>query len=247
MSKQKKTTIITGATSGIGQATANLFGERGHDLILIGRDAERMGAISSKLREKGVSVRFFLLDFAVDGAVESFFRDHGVELGPVDNLVNSAGTAKLSTIGDISETDCDLLFRVNVTGAIMMTKYALPNLLQTPYPSVVNVSSVAGRQKSLSLGVHYTASKAALIGVTRHLGTELVSEGVRVNAITPSQTHSPMLDYALTSDAQKELASRNPMGRLGKPEEQAEVIWFLCSEAASYINGAIIDVNGGIL
>ena len=239
--------MITGATSGIGAATASLFASRGHDLILVGRDAERMETISDAARSLGSCVKCVLLDFSEDGAVESFFREEGEELGTIDNLINSAGAAKLSTLDDISEKDCDHLFRVNVTATIMIIKYALPNLRQSSYPSVVNVSSVAGRQKSLSLGVHYTSSKAALIGLTRHLGTELGAMGVRVNAIAPSQTHSPMLDYALSPDAQRELAAKNPLGRLGSAEEQAEVIWFLCSGAASYINGAILDVNGGVL
>ena len=112
--------------------------------------------------------------------------------------------------------------------------------------SIVNISSIAGRTRSISLGCHYTTSKSAIIGMTRHLAAELGPKGVRVNCSAPSQTLTPMLKKALSKKDQILLSKKVPLKRLGLAREQAEVIYFLCSNKSSYINGAIVDVNGGL-
>ena len=136
---------------------------------------------------------------------------------------------------------------VNLSSIFQIIKISIPLLELSKYPSIVNVSSIAGRTKSLSLGCHYTTSKSALFGLTRHLAAELGEKKIRVNCIAPSQTHSQMLDDALSKKEQADLARKVPLKRLAMPNEQASIIYFLCTKKSSYINGAIIDANGGQL
>lgn len=242
-----KTVLITGATSGIGLSCVELFARNGWRVVCLGRNLVGLDVALSVARAAGGEALAFPVDFASDNAAHELFRVHGTEIGLIDALINSAGVADAAKIEDVSDAEWERTFRVNVTAAFAMVREALPALEKSDAASVVNVSSIAGRLRSISLSAAYSTSKAALLGLTRHLAGELGPRGIRVNCVCPSQTLTPMLNEALSPEGQEKLAASIPLRRLARPEEQAAAIYFLCTPASSYVNGAILDVNGGIL
>lgn len=133
----------------------------------------------------------------------------------------------------------------NVRGLFMCNQFVVRAMLAQGGGTIVNVASVAGRSISLIGGVHYCAAKHAVIGITRHMARELCTRGIRANAFCPGATHTPMIHDNMSADELKDLEARIPLGRLATPEEQAGVIAFMLSDAASYLNGACLDSNGG--
>jgi 3-oxoacyl-[acyl-carrier protein] reductase len=242
-----KTVLITGATSGIGEACVNKFANNGWRIIGFGRNRDRLDLVQSKALDNGAGMcemhKVDLLD--LKQIKETIINS--IKTVSIESIINCAGIASSGDIENIEFSEWDNMLRVNLTAPVAIIQNALPLLKKSNYASIVNVSSIAGRSRSISLGCHYTTTKAGIIGLTRHLATELGASGIRVNCVAPSQTHTPMLDKALTKENQKKLAKKVPLGRLSKSSEQANVIYFLCTKSASYINGAIIDVNGGLL
>ena len=223
------------------------FAREGYMVIGIGRDAVRLQEVKEAALRAGASDCVVQV---VDLGDLKGLTNLPAELGindRLDVLVNCAGVAYLRGLEEISVDEWQEVFNVNISSSFFLIQTLLPCLDASDYPSIVNVSSIAGRTRSLSLGCHYTTTKAAMIGMTRHLAAELGPRKIRVNCTAPSQTHSPMLDSALTGEQQQKLAQNVPLGRLGNADEQADVIYFLCTPGASYINGAVIDVNGGLL
>ena len=242
-----KTVLVTGATSGIGEACVYKFSKEGYRIIGLGRDSKRLEKVRVDALSNGAKAcRMYTIDLLNLDEIHTLFENM-VDIEHIDALINSAGIAYMSRVEDITISEWDEVMRVNLTAPIVIIQAALPWLIKSDNPSIVNVSSIAGRTRSLSLGGHYSTSKAAIIGMTRHLAAELGPRGIRLNCTAPSQTHSPMLDAALSKEGQASLAKTVPLGRLGTPNDQAEVIFFLCTPSASYINGAIIDVNGGLM
>jgi NAD(P)-dependent dehydrogenase (short-subunit alcohol dehydrogenase family) len=240
-----RTVLITGATSGIGEACAEVFSSKGYDLILLGRNQEKLSSLKSQLT--ATTVHTYQVDFLNLEQTEKILEKISKDFPTIDSLVNSAGICQKNQIENISIKEWNDIYQVNVTIPFLTTQKLLPSLEKSSNGSIINVASIAGRLRSISLGAHYTSTKAALIGLTRHLAAELGPKGIRVNATCPSQTKTPMLDEALEIEKQNELAKGIPLRRLATADDQAKVIAFLASEDACYMNGAIVDVNGGQL
>jgi 3-oxoacyl-[acyl-carrier protein] reductase len=238
-----ETVIITGATSGIGEACAKLFSDNGKRVILLGRNEEKLKSLSQKLKNSS----FYKIDLQDIKDTNNVISKIKSEYQTIDSLINCAGICKKNNIEDISLEEWNSIYHVNVAIPFLLTKEFLPNLKNSTNASIVNVSSIAGRLRSISLGAHYSSTKAALIGLTRHLAAELGPKGIRVNATCPSQTKTPMLDEALETDKQNALAETIPLRRIATAMDQANVIYFLTQKESSYMNGAILDVNGGQL
>jgi 3-oxoacyl-[acyl-carrier protein] reductase len=241
----KRTVLITGASSGIGRACASAFADAGYCVVAVGRNKAALDAAVAATRPETTGSWGIQADITTPEGLSRIFDD--TRLDHLDCLVNAAGVGQVSPIDRLTLEEWNNVMHLNVTVPFQMIQRALPMLKRGTAPSVVNVSSIAGRLRSLSLGAHYTTSKAALIGLTRHLAAELGPLGIRVNATCPSQTKTPLLDDALTPAQQASLAMQIPLRRLATADEQAAVIRFLCSPEAGYITGAIIDVNGGQL
>jgi NAD(P)-dependent dehydrogenase (short-subunit alcohol dehydrogenase family) len=217
-----KKVIVVGASKGIGKCVADTFSELGADVYRISRS-------------EGV-------DISKKNSIDSFFESLK---GNVDFLINVAAINHCKKIEEISYEEWNEVINVNLTSVYYLIKKTLP--FMNSGSRIVNVSSIAGRNRSVVSGVHYTSSKAGIIGLTRQLAYELGPRGINVNCVCPSQTITPMLRKSMNQEQINQLCKTIPLNRLAEPSEQVGPIVFLCSELASYLNGTIIDVNGGQL
>lgn len=229
--------LVTGAAGGIGRAVAERLGSEGAEVIGVDLDADRLGWMGSR----GV-----VTDLSLEACAPVLAEAIGA-FPQLDVLVNAAAIAEPGSVEDISISRWNRTFAVNVTSMFLTVRAALPALRAANGAAIVNVSSIAGRSKSLMNGIDYTTTKAAVLGFTRHLAAELAPDRIRVNATCPGPTDTPMLSNSLARADREELESRLPMRRLATAEEQAAAIAFLCSDDSAYINGATLDVNGGAL
>ena len=216
-----KIAIVVGSSKGIGMGVADKFKELGATVIRVSRT-------------QGV-------DISNKESIDSFFES----LTHIDFLINVAGINFCKKIEDIEMDEWDSVIDTNLRSFYYIIKKSIP--LMKSGGRIVNVSSIAGRNKSIVSGVHYTSSKAGIIGLTRQLAHELGPRGIHVNCTCPSQTLTPMLEQSMTKEQQEKLCENIPLRRLGTIKDQVGPIVFLCSELSSYLNGCIIDVNGGQL
>ncbi|MHB0875189.1 MAG: SDR family NAD(P)-dependent oxidoreductase [Anaerolineae bacterium] len=241
----ERVAIVTGGGSGIGRATCLEFARRGASLAVADLSAENAARVADEARAVGAAVLVCPVNVADGAQVQQAVRAVVDHFGRVDILVNSAGLYRLGPITEISEADWDLLLGVNLKGAFLFCKEVVPHMQRQHSGAIVSVSSISGRTKALYAGVHYCASKAGIIGLTMCLASQLASDGIRVNAVAPATIDTPM--NARLTDAEREaLTQRVPLGRIGTAEEVAAAIAFLASDAASYITGDTINVNGGV-
>jgi 3-oxoacyl-[acyl-carrier protein] reductase len=242
------TAVVTGAGSGIGEATSRLLAQRKAALVLIDRNADALEALGAELRAEGADVMMRVADVTDEVAVQAGFSD----LQRCDILVNCAGTeGPAGPLESCDLNDLDRVMAINVRGSLACAQ-AAARLMQRSGSGgvIVNLSSTAGLIGSRRLGA-YALTKAAVISMTRSLALSLAGSNIRVNAVCPGSIDSPMFDRTLLSDNAGEerahMISLHPLGRLGKPHEVAEAIAFLASPAAAYITGAILPVDGGRL
>ena len=167
----------------------------------------------------------------------------------IDILVNNASIAVEGTLDKLDENDWDKVMDTNVKSYFLCTKEVINGMIKRKYGKIINVSSIAGRDKSILLGAAYSTSKAAVIGFTRHVASEVGKFGINVNCICPSQTYTPMLKEIFKKNQGLEdiVKNRNPLGYIADPKQISSVILFLASDESNYINGSIIDINGGVL
>ena len=217
---KNKVVVIVGGSKGIGEGLYNAFIDR--DCII--------HSISRKN-----------CDITDPDQIDSYFD----RLGKVDILINNAAINYCKPIEEISLNEWNGVIDTNLTSYFYIIKKCLPKMDRGS--KIVNVSSIAGRSKSLVSGVHYTSSKAGLIGLTRQLAQELGPKGININCVCPSQTLTPMLKRSMTDEQLSDLESNIPLRRVAQVSEVVKPILFLCSDDASYIHGACLDVNGGQL
>ena len=225
--------LITGGSRGIGAATVRSFARRGHRVYFLYEKNEAAANLVSQ-ETRAVAIR---ADVADRAAVEAAFR----EIGPVDILVNNAGICHYGLLSQISPEDWDRLFAVNVRGIYNCVNAALPGMLHMQQGSIVNISSMWG-QVGASCEAAYSATKGAVIALTKALAKELGPSGIRVNAVAPGVI---LTDMVANVDPQilADLAEETPIGRNGTPEDVAEAIYALSQ--AEFITGQVLPVNGG--
>ncbi|WP_433220998.1 SDR family NAD(P)-dependent oxidoreductase [Dactylosporangium sp. CS-047395] len=231
-----KTALVTGATSGIGRATATALAARGATVIVHGRDAGRGEQVVKEIEAAGGSARFVAADLTDPAQVSALAG----QAGPVDVLVNNAGRSWFGPSGDLATATYDTMFDGNVRAAYLLTAALAPGMAARGSGSIINVDSMAGLV-GLAGGAAYSATKAALSAMTRSWAAEFSPAGVRVNAVAPG----PVYTSGASTDLIDGLAATTLLGRAADPTEIAEVIAFLSTDGAGYITGATIPVDGG--
>jgi 3-oxoacyl-[acyl-carrier protein] reductase len=242
---RSRAALVTGSSRGIGAASARRLAEDGFDVVVHYHEAEdRARSTVEAVEDAGGQALLHQADIAdpdqarqlVEAALEAF--------GHLDTLVNNAGMYPRSTIDEVEPEDYERVIEVNAQGAFNVTKPLVDHLVDREPARIVNLSSILGVRGSKH-GTHYSSSKAAVLGFTKSLARELGPHGVTVNAICPGAIETDMI----ASDTEEKRQQRReaiPMGRVGQPEEIADVIGFLASEQASYVTGETIHVNGGL-
>ena len=236
--------IITGAERGFGRATATCFLARGAQVAVNVRTEERAERAAKELGNGAFAVGG---DVRVPANVKAIVQQVVERFGRIDVLVNNAAIVSGSRFEEISEDEWRDTLDTNLTAAFILMQAIVPVMKSQVYGRVINVSSLAGRSVSTLGSAHYTASKAGLIGLTRAAAKELGRYGMTVNAVCPGLFDTELTRANATSERLRTLMQNFPVPRLGTPEELGELICFLASDAAAYINGASIDINGGAL
>jgi NAD(P)-dependent dehydrogenase (short-subunit alcohol dehydrogenase family) len=235
--------VVTGGASGIGEATVRVLTEAGAAVTVVDLDRERAEELA---RQLGPPVTAVALDLANEEAVRSFFAG----LPALDILVNNAGIGFVGSIEETSYADWTRLFRVNVDAVYFTSKYALPLLLASHHGQIVNIGSVAGLT-AVKRRAAYCATKGAIIALTRQMAIDYAGR-LRVNCICPGTVHTPFVEGYLErfhkhekDEVRKQLHARQPVGRMGKPEEVAHMVLYVCSDEAEYCTGSILTIDGG--
>jgi 3-oxoacyl-[acyl-carrier protein] reductase len=236
--------IVTGASRGLGRAAAARLYECGAAVAVNVRNGDRAEALAGTLGDRAFAVPG---DVAEDGIPAEIVRRTLDRFGRVDILVNNAAIARSTRFPDLSPDEWRDTLEVNLTAPFLFTKAVLPAMKAQQYGRIVNISSSAGRMVSTLGGAHYTASKAGLLGLTRAAAKELGKFGITVNAICPGMIDTELTHENAGPELLSRLASGYPVPRLGQALEVADLICFVASEAAGYITGASLDINGGDL
>lgn len=240
---KQKTAIITGGASGLGLAMAKKFTTNNILTIIIGRDTEKLEKAAASL---GTNCKPLAFDINNLSKIPALVQDITRQYGPPDILVNNAGINLKKPLTDVTDDDFQLILLTNVTGVFALTREVARVMLAEKRGCIINISSMAAHY-GLPGVVAYSASKAAIEGMTRTLAVELSPSGIRVNCIAPGFIATQMSATALDSDAERKrrVLSRTPMGKLGLPEDVAHMAHFLTTDGAAFITGAVIPVDGG--
>ncbi len=245
---QGKVVIVTGASSGIGRASAILFANQGATVVAVGRNEKELSLLVKGVKSKSGAIRPHLADLTQMSQIERIASETIHSHGQIDVLVNSAGIIMNGTIESTSLDEWDKMFHINLRAVFTLTQKCLPYLIETK-GNIVNVSSVAGTRSFPNI-LAYGVSKAALDQLTRSSALELAAQGVRVNAVNPGvvvtniHKRGGMDDEAYEAFLQRSKET-HPIGRVGNPQEVAELIHYLASDKAGWITGATYQIDGG--
>ena len=239
---KKKVAVITGAGSGIGKEVSKKLSNLGCSVILVGR-SNKVKILEKKINKKNVIS--YQCDLSQEQIVKELYEKIIKKFKKVDILINSAGVTAPGNIDNTTVQDWQMINDNNGLNAFLCCKYFSKNMKKKRKGKIVNVSSIAGRFRGRTSGLHYAYAKSGLIGFTRQLGAELAKWNINVNCFCPSQTMTEMLKSLINPEIKKELENTIPIQRIATPQEQANVILFLVSELSNYVAGAAIDSNGG--
>jgi NAD(P)-dependent dehydrogenase (short-subunit alcohol dehydrogenase family) len=242
-----KVALVTGASSGIGRASALAFARQGAKVVVVARRVQEGEQTVQMITQNGGEAIFVKADVSKATEVESLIRTIAETYGRLDCALNNAGiSGSLAPAADLSEQEWDSVINTNLKGVWLCLKHEIAYMLKQASGSIVNMSSVLGLGGT-SLGASaYVASKHAVIGLTKAAALEYARQGLRINAICPGFVETVLIEVATKNpEVREQIVALHPIGRLGRPEEVAEAVIWLCSDAASFVTGHSMVVDGG--
>jgi len=245
MRLKDKVAIITGGGSGIGRASAELFARKGAKVVVADFNEKAGQEAVAAIRQSGGEAIFVPVDVSDSAQVQRLVDTTLQAYGGIDILVNNAGILLFGTALDTSLQDWERVIAINLTGTFLVSKAVLPHMIARGGGSIVNLTSSTGAHDAAANTVAYVTSKGGVALLTRAMAIDHAKHNVRVNAVAPGPTDTPMLRDAMSPEQLDAFAATFPMGRLGRPEELARAILFLASDEASFVTGAILAVDGG--
>ena len=236
--------IVTGAATGIGYGIARRLGGEGARILLVDVDGSMGEQSASELAARGVDARLEIGDVGDQSTADRAVEQAIDAWGRIDVLVNNAGIGGVNgNIWELSVEEMDRVYHTNLRGVFAFCHAVLPHMIERDYGRVVNIASIAGKEGNPRM-VPYSATKAAVIGLTKSVGKELARTGVRVNCVTPAVVQTRILDE-FTPEQVQYMVDRIPMGRTGEIDEIAALVAWLASEECSFSTGAVFDISGG--
>lgn len=244
-----KVALVTGAARGIGRAIAQALLRQGHRVVAADRQPVAWAAECSPAQAESLHVA--VLDVTDQAAIRALRDEVKQRWKPVDILVNNAAISPKQANGysagvlDIAPAEWNAVLQVNLTAALVLCQEFLPDMRDQGWGRIINMTSLAGRTKSISAGASYMASKSGLLGLTRAIAAEMGPFGITANCVAPGRIVTEM-SMTAGAEANARIAEQLPVRRLGLPEEVAEAVVYLSGPHAGYVNGAVIDINGGM-
>jgi NAD(P)-dependent dehydrogenase (short-subunit alcohol dehydrogenase family) len=243
-----KVGIVTGAGRGVGRQVALDLAAEGCRVALVDIRAENLEAVAAEVAGHGGEAMPVACDISRSDQVNAMVARVVERFGTVDLLVNNAGILQMKQpLENITDSEWQRMMDVNLNGAFYCLRAVLPIMKAKNYGRIVNVSSSAGRSTSANGGAHYTVSKAAILGLSRHAARECARYNIRINAVAPASLNTDMAVEAVGLEHLEASRSQIPVGRLGTPEDISPAILFLLSDAVGFLTGATLDINGGLL
>ncbi|OIJ31338.1 SDR family NAD(P)-dependent oxidoreductase [Staphylococcus sp. LCT-H4] len=250
MRLQDKVCIITGAGGGMGRVAAQMFANEGAKIAVFERDAQAGQTTVDEITKNGGQAQFFKVDIANEDNVKNAVEATVQTFGKINVLYNNAGVMPEAdnSVVNTSEDVWDLVMNINVKGIFLMTKYVIPEMEKNQSGSIINIASFVAQMGCSVPQDAYTASKGAVVSLTKSLAIQFRPKGIRTNAISPGPIETPLLMEWLVSDedAKNVRLNRQPAGRFGKPEDIVNCALYLASDESDWTNGANINVDGGI-
>ena len=236
--------FVSGASRGIGKACALALSAAGNRVVLAARNTEKLEEVAAEIRSKGAEAYVTQLDLGSIDSIKEAFAKAAKEFGRIDILVNNAGITKDGLALRMKKDDWDLVINTNLSGSFFAIQQVLQGMMRERWGRIVNITSVVGEAGNAGQA-NYSASKAGLIGVTKSLAQEMASRGITVNAVAPGFIQTDMTGV-LSPEVKEKVLAGIPLKRMGTPEDIAAAVAFLASDAAGYITGHVLDVNGGM-
>jgi 3-oxoacyl-[acyl-carrier protein] reductase len=237
--------IVTGAARGIGLEIARILAQTGASVALVDLDEEGVVRAAHDLRQEGHRIVSVAADVSNQAQVQAMVGEVHRQLSRIDILVNNAGVCPITAVEEISVSEWDFVLGVNLKGAFLCSQAVIPIMRQQKAGKIVNIASSAGQMGGLAVGLHYTASKAGILGLTKGLA-RILAPNIQVNAVSPGTTESEMTS-GWSQQAIDGIVRGIPAGRLGHPADVAAAVCFLASRESNFITGQTLSVNGGLL